>query len=71
MDWKQVIGDIVASGLTQSEIARRCDTGQGHISALLNGQYREPRFGLGKKLLDLHRQCELLRLNGGVQEHAQ
>lgn len=54
MDWKQIIADLVARGLSQPQIAKACGCSQSTVSALLNGQQAQPRYELGKCLLALH-----------------
>ncbi len=55
MDWKKLIGDIIASGLTQAEIAKRCQTGQSYISELSRGVRTQPSWVIGERLRTLHR----------------
>ena len=55
MDWKIIIQELQAAGLTQQEIAKECMTGQSHISSLARGKRLEPRHSLGERLLRLHR----------------
>jgi transcriptional regulator with XRE-family HTH domain len=54
MDWPNIIQDLIDSGMTQSEIAESCDTGQSHVSALLRGDRKNPNWPLGQRILDLH-----------------
>ncbi len=56
MNWPSIIQDIIASGLTQAQIADRCETGQSHISGLLRGERKQPGWALGDRLLALHRE---------------
>ena len=51
MDWKQLIADITASGLTQAEIASRSGLAQSAISELATGKTVEPRYSTAKKLI--------------------
>ncbi len=55
MDWTKIIAEILASGLTQVEVAERCNTHQGYVSGLLRGKKRNPCWAIGDKLLALHR----------------
>ena len=50
MDWKQIITDISACGLTQMQIAEACGCTQGTIGDLVAGRSREPRHSLGQAL---------------------
>jgi hypothetical protein len=64
MDWKSLITDLCASGMTQKQIADACNTGQSHISSLANGHRKEPGYTLGDRLKKLHDQrCKA----GGVE----
>lgn len=57
MDWKTIISDLRAAGLTQSEIAQEAGTSQGHISDIANGKKgKHLSFEIGAKLLALHAQ---------------
>lgn len=56
MDWKQVVADLMAANVKQTEIAEFCGVRQGSVSDLLNGNTQEPRWGFGKRLLELHAQ---------------
>lgn len=51
MNWKNLIAELIALGLTQSQIAARCKCGQTTVSELANGISSEPRHGLGQKLI--------------------
>lgn len=54
MDWKQIIGQLQASGLSQPQIAARCGCGQATISDLASGKTSDPRHSLGQALRELH-----------------
>lgn len=54
MNWPKLIQDLIDSGLTQVQIAESCQTGQSHISALLNGSRKCPNWALGEALRNLH-----------------
>lgn len=53
--WEKIISDLIASGLTQREIASRVGISQAHVSDLSLGR-RGKRIGfeVGKALSDLH-----------------
>jgi transcriptional regulator with XRE-family HTH domain len=54
MDWKKLIAELIASGMTQVEIASRCGCKQTTVSELMRGVTTEPRYALGEKLRKLH-----------------
>jgi len=56
MKWPDTIQDLLDSGMTQAQIATACDTGQSHISALLNGKRKHPNWTLGERLLSLRKE---------------
>lgn len=56
MNWKNIIQDLIESGLTQTKIAEMAETGQSHISALLRGDRKQPGWALGDRLISLHRE---------------
>lgn len=55
--WKSVIDDLVTrGGFTRVEIARLCgNAAPSTITDIENGRTLEPRYGLGRQLIDLHR----------------
>ncbi|SEN71573.1 helix-turn-helix domain-containing protein [Nitrosomonas marina] len=55
MDWKKIIKELMGAGLTQSQIASRCKTGQSNISGLLTGKRKSPSWMLGEHLRNLHK----------------
>ena len=54
MNWPLTIFQIIACGLTQVQIAKRCKSNQSVISALLSGRVTNPRWPLGQALIALH-----------------
>ena len=59
MDTKKITSELLASGLTQQELADKAGCSQSLISALLRGE-RGTRlsFEIGSRLLNLHkRRC--------------
>jgi transcriptional regulator with XRE-family HTH domain len=59
MNWKNIIQDLINSGMTQGQIAKLCGGWQGQISGLLNGKRQEVHYALGKSLVELHAaRCE-------------
>jgi transcriptional regulator with XRE-family HTH domain len=53
MDWKQLIADLIAAGMTQVRIAEACDVSQSTISDLARGATKSPAYDLGRKLEEL------------------
>lgn len=53
MNWPQLIQELVASGLTQKQIASEVGCGQSTISDLLRGDAKDPRMSTGTALLSL------------------
>lgn len=58
MDWKLLIADIQAHGLTQPQIAAICGCGQATVSDLASGTTKDPRHTLGEALKALHEKCK-------------
>jgi transcriptional regulator with XRE-family HTH domain len=54
MDWKQLIAEIQARGLSQQQIATKCKCTQSTISDLASGTTGQPRYSLGEALRALH-----------------
>lgn len=57
MQWKNIISDLKASGLTQMQIAEKCGCAQSTISEMATDGDRTPRFPIGAALLDLHKKA--------------
>ena len=55
MNWKQLIADLAAAGVTQSQIAEECGVAQATVSDLYRGETKSPGFEFGNKLVQLHR----------------
>ena len=53
MDWKSLIQELVASGMTQQQIAAKCGVTQSTISDLANKPGMEPKFKTGAALIAL------------------
>jgi transcriptional regulator with XRE-family HTH domain len=53
MDWKQLLTDLAATGMTQQQIADRCGVAQSTISDLRRGATNRPSYELGAKLVSL------------------
>ncbi len=56
VDFRCLLAGLLRAGLSQPQIAERASCGQSTISDLLRGSTKEPRFGLGTKLLQLARE---------------
>jgi transcriptional regulator with XRE-family HTH domain len=57
IDWKELVRSILASGLTQTELAVAVGCSQAHISDLLRGvRGKRVGFPLAIKLLELQQQ---------------
>lgn len=50
MDWKSLIAELQAFGLSQGVIAERCRCGQSTISELSKGVTKDPRHSIGEAL---------------------
>lgn len=53
IDWPRILGDLIATGMTQPRIADACGCGQSTVSELLNGRAKNPRTDTGLLLLKL------------------
>lgn len=54
MDWTKLIAEIQKCGLSQPQIAAKCECAQSTISDLASGTTKEPRHSLGEALRALH-----------------
>lgn len=54
MNWKSLIADLRAKGMSQPQIAAACNCGQATISDLASGKTDDPRYSLGQALQALH-----------------
>jgi transcriptional regulator with XRE-family HTH domain len=54
MDWKRLLEQLNEAGWSQARIAERCRSSQAAVSDLQRGATKDPRFGLGSRLLALH-----------------
>jgi predicted transcriptional regulator len=55
MDWKSLIADLQAQGMTQAEIGRHVNAAQPTICDLAKGRVTDPRHSIGKRLESLHK----------------
>lgn len=56
MDWKTLIGELEAAGLTQKEIAEAAGCSQPYVSQLKTGERGGPSFEIGQALARLHKE---------------
>ena len=54
MDWKSLIADIRAKGLSQIEIGRRIGRSQAWVAALVAGKYKDVGWSDGEAIRALH-----------------
>ena len=54
MDWKLLIGELMAAGVTQEQLAERCGAAQSTISDLHRGATRTPSYTLGAAIVACH-----------------
>jgi hypothetical protein len=70
MDFQKLVTDILETGMTQTELARRCGNGttQGHISAIYTGRRRGDKIGyrLGDALVKIHRRAMRKKAGSGL-----
>ena len=55
MNWKKIIRDLQAAGITQVQIAERCNCAQTTISDIVNGRTEQPSYSIGAALVALHK----------------
>ena len=55
MDFKQLIADLMAAGISQPQIAKQCGCAQATVSELASGVNKQPRYTLGAALVALHK----------------
>ncbi|KAA0910659.1 helix-turn-helix domain-containing protein [Pusillimonas sp. ANT_WB101] len=55
MDWKNKIIELIATGMTQAQIAQESGVSQPTIAGLVAGDQRDMRWANGHRLLALHR----------------
>ena len=54
MDWKKLIAEIQATGLSQTAVADRLNRSQAWVSAAAAGKYLDVRWADGEAILKLH-----------------
>ena len=55
MSMQSIVQDLLAWGLTQTEIGAKCGCTQGRISEIANGHAKSVSYSLGAALTDLHK----------------
>jgi transcriptional regulator with XRE-family HTH domain len=55
MNWQKLLTELQEHGLTQVQIAEKCNSKQSTISDLARGDGRAPRYALGIALVALHK----------------
>lgn len=53
-DWHSIISMLCDFGYTQESIAKECNCSQPSISDLSKGRVTDPRYSIGKRLIELH-----------------
>jgi len=60
VDFQKIVAEILETGMTQTELAKRCGHGttQGHISAIYTGRRGDSvGYVLGDALVKIHRRA--------------
>lgn len=53
MNWKTILYEIQAYGLSQTQVAERLDKSQAWVSAVSQGKYSDLRWSDGEAMLNL------------------
>ena len=54
MNWKKLIQELCASGMTQAEISTEVGLAQASISDIARGRTKAPSWDPGQKIIALH-----------------
>jgi predicted XRE-type DNA-binding protein len=54
MDWKNIITEICASGMTQRQVAAEVGIAQPSLCDIANGHTKSPSWPVGDALLRIH-----------------
>ena len=54
MEWKNLIKELLDSGMTQTEIAKAVGTVQSTVSRMKDGHHPKVEYSVGAKLIQLH-----------------
>ncbi len=68
MDFQKIVTEILETGMTQTELAKRCGHGttQGHISAIYTGRRGDSvGYVLGDALVKIHRRAMRMKVGSG------
>jgi len=57
MNWKNLLSDLIASGMTQVQIAAKAGCTQASISDIANGKTLQPSYSIGAVLVALHKKA--------------
>lgn len=57
MNWKCLISELIASGMTQVQIAQKAGCTQASISDLATGRTENPAYSIGSALIALHKKA--------------
>jgi hypothetical protein len=61
MTLQQFVADLLEVGLTQVEIAAKCDCAQSTVSAIYRGENKNPGYELGRQIEVLWRKHQSKR----------
>ena len=65
MDWKKLLQEIQATGLSQIDIGERIGRSQAWVSAAVAGKYQDLRWSDGEAIRSLHAE-----VTGGAKKAA-
>ena len=67
MDWQKMVGELLASGLTEAKLAAMVGTTQGHINSLKTGRRGEKiNYVLGAAIVREHKKLQRRMKNDGI-----
>lgn len=55
MNWKQLINDILESGMTQAQLGAELGRNQAWVSEFVRGKIKTVRWEDGQQLIELHK----------------
>ena len=70
MNWKKLIHDLCAAGMTQIEISTEVGLAQASISDIARGRTKAPSWEPGQKLIALHNRVINEKQEANEQEAA-
>ena len=65
MDWKLIIADLRATGMSQGDIGLAIGKSQGWVADVVRGRYDDLKWGDGEALRKLHTQTCIPKLPQG------